>query len=204
MSFLINATDNLSSHSTLSYELETSSTASSRKNQIVNDFIRMISSTVTEKKPATSSSISTSSILLNQILDENKRDTILSSNSNVENNPQSYLSQIEAAILRSHSMPIEFENELEEVNVNGEHGLLVNKAEIVNWKSELPLSAYGIHYDPDPKVIMKKMSKNIEYVQEMIIRYLRPPTPPAPGEIIVKVSLFLVISSKLCILQSTK
>jgi hypothetical protein len=26
----------------------------------------------------------------------------------------------------------------------------------------------------------------LEYVQEMTVRYLRPPTPPEPGEIVIK------------------
>ena len=34
-------------------------------------------------------------------------------------------------------------------------------------------------------VISKKSSKDIEYVQEMVLRYLRPPTPPQPGEVII-------------------
>ena len=37
----------------------------------------------------------------------------------------------------------------------------------------------------DLKVITKRSSQHLEYVQELAIRYLRPPTPPVPGEIII-------------------
>ncbi len=32
---------------------------------------------------------------------------------------------------------------------------------------------------------MKRIDRSIEYVQELAIRYLRPPTPPAPGDIVI-------------------
>ena len=47
-------------------------------------------------------------------------------------------------------------------------------------------SIYEVNKDPNPEVIHKKPSKTIEYVQELAVRYLRPPTPPAPGDIVIQ------------------
>lgn len=94
-----------------------------------------------------------------------------------------YLSQIEQAILRSEN-PIEV-NETEEVSVLGQRGLWINKQEVQAWRGDLPISEYHIYQDTNPQIITKKVKQHIEYVQELAIRYLRPPTPPAPGEIII-------------------
>lgn len=45
---------------------------------------------------------------------------------------------------------------------------------------------YQINQDPNPEIIHKKVTEPIEYVQGIAVRYLRPPTPPAPGDIIIK------------------
>ncbi|CAF0711904.1 unnamed protein product [Brachionus calyciflorus] len=94
------------------------------------------------------------------------------------------LSEIEAAILRS-TEPINL-NETEEIVINGEKGILANKSEIVNWKGAIPLSEYKINDDPDPEIIHKKANQSIVYNQEVAIRYLRPPTPPPPGPILIQ------------------
>ena len=39
--------------------------------------------------------------------------------------------------------------------------------------------------DSNPEIINKRTLQQIEYIQELAIRYLRPPTPPAPGEIVI-------------------
>ena len=95
-----------------------------------------------------------------------------------------YLSLIELEILRSKS-PLEM-NETQEAEVFGQRGLLVNKAEIANWRGTLPIHQYPINDDPAPRYIRKKPSKDLEYVQEVAIRYLRPPTPPSPGDILIQ------------------
>lgn len=93
------------------------------------------------------------------------------------------LSEIEALILRS-SEPVVL-NESEEVEVLGQRGVLLNKEEIINWRGVIPISEYLINEDPNPEVITKRSNQKIEYIQELAIRYLRPPTPPAPGEIVI-------------------
>jgi hypothetical protein len=110
----------------------------------------------------------------------------LAGNSNLKSASSSsntYLSKIEQEILRS-SDPIE-SNESEVLNINGLSGILLNKSEIDNWRGEIPISEYSINQDSNPEIITKKSKQRLEYVQELAIRYLRPPTPPAPGEIII-------------------
>ena len=93
------------------------------------------------------------------------------------------LSQIELAILRSLN-PIEI-NESEEITVVGQRGIWMNKAEINAWRGDLAISEYKIYEDSNPEIITKKVAQQVEYIQELAIRYLRPPTPPAPGEIVI-------------------
>lgn len=94
------------------------------------------------------------------------------------------LSEMEAAILRSTS-PIEI-NETEEIEINGQRGIWLNKCEQIGWRGEIPLTEYSINQDQNPEVIKKNIRKQLDYVQELAIRYLKPPTPPSPGEIIIK------------------
>ena len=94
-----------------------------------------------------------------------------------------YLSQMETAILRSQ-IPIEI-NETEEITVLGERGIWANKDEVVQWQGVIPITQYVINEDQHPEIITKKSTQHLEYVQELAIRYLRPPTPPTPGEIII-------------------
>ena len=96
-----------------------------------------------------------------------------------------FASQIEAAILAAQGAPINI-NETEEITVLGNRGIWANKAEVVNWKGVIPIEQYVINEDANPEVINKKVTQQLEYIQELAIRYLRPPTPPAPGEIVIK------------------
>jgi hypothetical protein len=97
--------------------------------------------------------------------------------------PVTYLSEVEAAILRS-SVPINV-NETEEITVLGQRGIWANKSEVANWKGVIPISQYAINEDGTPQVITKRTEQTLTYIQELAIRYLRPPTPPAPGEILI-------------------
>lgn len=49
----------------------------------------------------------------------------------------------------------------------------------------MPICDYPINEDTNPEIVNKKISQQLEYVQELAVRYLRPPTPPAPGEIVI-------------------
>ena len=98
---------------------------------------------------------------------------------------QNFLSKIEEAILSSN-YPIEMNDNIEEITINGEKGMLMNKSEIVEWKSHFPLSQYEINEDNNPDIIHKRTDQQIFYQQDLAIRYLRPPTPPPPGDIYIK------------------
>lgn len=93
------------------------------------------------------------------------------------------MSEIESAIIRS-AEPIEID-ESEEITALGHRGIWANKSESVDWRGPYPLSKYEINNDPNPEIIYKQPKQEIEYMQELAIRYLRPPTPPAPGDIII-------------------
>lgn len=93
------------------------------------------------------------------------------------------LSSIEALILRS-TIPITID-ETEEITALGQRGIWANRKEALNWKGEIPLSEYTINDDKNPELITKKLVNQLEYIQELAVRYLRPPTPPAPGDIII-------------------
>lgn len=94
-----------------------------------------------------------------------------------------FKSKVEEAVIKSKE-PIK-SNETQQIQANKEKGVWLNRCETCAWKSDVPLSEYPINDDPCPCVIKKK-SKKIDQTQKIAIRYLKPPTPPAPGPIIVR------------------
>lgn len=95
-------------------------------------------------------------------------------------------SKVEEELLKSKE-PIEFpiENSYEEIEVLGKKGIWLNKNESLNWHGSVPLCNYEINQDKRPQFIYKKSNCELNYIQELAIRYLRPPTPPAPGDIVI-------------------
>lgn len=69
--------------------------------------------------------------------------------------------------------------------MHNQRGIWSNRAEIMNWRGDVDISEYQLHRDSNPLIMTKKAKQEIEYVQELAIRYLRPPTPPAPGEVVI-------------------
>lgn len=98
--------------------------------------------------------------------------------------PEAIYSKVEAAILAA-KRPFDIEDS-EVINVNGITGLLSNKLEIEQWKGPVPVTEYPLNEDPEPELIKKKTDQTVVYDQEVSIRYLRPPTPPPPGELIIQ------------------
>ena len=87
---------------------------------------------------------------------------------------------MEEAIRRSTS-PIPT-NETEEIEILGYKGVLLNKNEISSHGGD-----YKLNHDPNPEIVYKVTNnKPIEYEQDIQIRYLKPPTPPPPGDLIIK------------------
>ena len=101
----------------------------------------------------------------------------------VQKYPQ-YSSAYETEMLRAVE-PLEI-TETDEAEVFGQRGIWANKAEVSKWCGDIPIEQYPLNKDFKPKILMKKSARNIEYTQEIALRYLRPPTPPMPGDIIIR------------------
>lgn len=97
---------------------------------------------------------------------------------------QAYYSDMEK-LVREAPQPIETSSTREIVNLDGiGGGYLLNKAELDNWRGELPLDKYPINTNfSDAEIIRKKLDK-VHYVQEFGVRYLKPPAIQAPPIII--------------------
>ena len=93
-----------------------------------------------------------------------------------------YSSQVENAILAAAN-PLEF-NATKQMSAAGQTGLWLNESEVNAFSGNL--AQYVFVEDANPQVVNKKVQQQLEYVQELAIRYLRPPTPPAPGEIVIQ------------------
>ena len=91
-------------------------------------------------------------------------------------------SEIEKEIINSLK-PIPA-NETEEATALGYRGVLLNKKEIENWNGP-PLNQYKFS-EEEPVTIFKPNSTTHEYIQNVIVRYLKPPTPPPPGDLVIR------------------
>lgn len=94
-----------------------------------------------------------------------------------------YVSEIEKLVLDSQE-PIQAKAE-DVTTVNEETGIWLNKDECLGWSGQINLNEYPINKDDSPLIINKPNNDKIEQNQEVIIRYLRPPTPE-PEEIIIR------------------
>lgn len=74
---------------------------------------------------------------------------------------------------------------LEEIEVNGEKGVWVNKEDDFNWTGDIPLSEYKINVDNNPLIIHKKPKEPVEYERLYGVRYLKPKSPQPPGDIVI-------------------
>ena len=78
----------------------------------------------------------------------------LAAASNCNQPAASFLSEVEAAILRS-SVPVEV-NESEEITVLGQRGVWANRVEVQGWRGPIPIGEYQINQDADPEIITKR------------------------------------------------
>lgn len=91
---------------------------------------------------------------------------------------------IENEIIRS-TTPIHLEED-EEIEVFGERGIWANKQEVLNWKGPIPIKDYKLNEDSNPEKIVKTCNVPVEYSQNITVKYLKPPTPPPHGDLIIK------------------
>jgi hypothetical protein len=97
---------------------------------------------------------------------------------------QAPISNLEQQILNSQNpIPI---NEIEQIEAGGYRGIYANKNEHVNWNGPIPLNQYQFNSDSNPEVIRKKPVEKVQYQQHVGIKYLSPPTPPKPGDLIIR------------------
>lgn len=72
------------------------------------------------------------------------------------------------------------------ITVNGMTGVWVNKEECLNWRGPIPLEQYRINNDPNPTIIRKKRTMDVEATQRISVRFLKPPQLPIPGDLVIK------------------
>ena len=94
------------------------------------------------------------------------------------------VSEVERQIINAQQ-PIAI-NETEEIEAIGHRGIFANRTELQAWRGKLPLAEYKIYEDPNPQIIRKKNAEKIKYIQNIKIRYLKPPPPGAPGDLVIK------------------
>lgn len=97
-------------------------------------------------------------------------------------------SNLEKAILNSKE-PIKLNEEQEDqeiISLLGHRGVWINKNETINWQNGgKSIDQYKINQDDQPEIIKKYYDKPIEYTQDILVRYLKPPTPPPLGDIVI-------------------
>jgi len=94
-------------------------------------------------------------------------------------------SKLESVVINSKK-PVKTGTRLPVIEVNGVKGYWINKDEVENWGGKVPVDQYQINYDRNPKIIKKKITEKINHSQLIGVNYLRPPTPPKPGDIIIR------------------
>jgi hypothetical protein len=90
-------------------------------------------------------------------------------------------SQVEQAILSAaNPLPV---TESEVAHAHGVSGLLANKHEFASFPN---IEQYTLNSDSNPQVVKKKPACCTEYTQEIAVKFLKPPEPPKPGNIVIK------------------
>jgi len=93
-------------------------------------------------------------------------------------------SEVERAILASQNpLPVEGSEEIEAI---GHRGIFANKPELERWRGKLPLAEYKLYEDPNPQIIKRKPVEKVKYIQDIQVKYFKPPPAGAPGEILIK------------------
>lgn len=77
-------------------------------------------------------------------------------------------------------------NEEEETTVQNQRGIWANRDEVRNWRGPIPISDYTFNEDSTPDLITKTIHQPVEYTQDIAVKYLKPPTPPPHGDLIIR------------------
>lgn len=95
------------------------------------------------------------------------------------------MNSIEKELLNSIK-PLEILGIEEETTAFNERGIWLNKKEVCNWSGPIPISQYELNKDESPEIITKTIQTPVDYVQDISIKYLKPPTPPPHGDLIIR------------------
>ena len=73
------------------------------------------------------------------------------------------------------------------MRINGQEitGVWVNREECLNWRGPIPLEHYRINTDT-ATVIRKQQTLTHDQIQNISVRYLKPPPLQAPGDLIIR------------------
>lgn len=134
-----------------------------------------------QSNSSTFKTLSISSTNSSECLDSNSPKRLFGSNS-FQPTRQNWLYKSS----KPSTSPKTFQNDKKEMVFNGKKSLEANTTDRLNWKDQIPIAKYPINEDLSPEIIVKKSDKTFEYDQEIGIRYLRPPTPPDHGDIIIR------------------
>ncbi len=96
-----------------------------------------------------------------------------------------YLSQFEKVILNSSSPIPTKATSAQTIQILGQRGIWLNDFESGQWKGQIPISEYKISTDTNFEIIKKRSNSQLNFIQKLSVRYLRPPTPPSPGHILI-------------------
>jgi hypothetical protein len=102
-------------------------------------------------------------------------------------------SRIKETILNARTpLPVD-ETSTINLRVNGPNGpneirgIWVNKDECLNWRGPIPLDQYKINLNTaDATVIRKQATHSYDQVQNISVKYLKPPRPTPPGDLIIR------------------
>jgi hypothetical protein len=106
------------------------------------------------------------------------------SNLRSESRVSTFKSRVEDAIVNSNLDPVPI-HETATISANGERGIWANRCEICAFKGDVPIGQYPINQDSCPHVI-KKQSRKVHQVQPVAVKYLKPPTPAPPGQLVIR------------------
>ena len=103
------------------------------------------------------------------------------------------ISRIQEAILNAKvPVPVN-ESSTISLKVNGPEGpheirgIWVNKDECLNWRGPIPLDQYKINLNTaDATVIRKHATHTYDQVQNVSVKYLKPPKAQPPGDLIIR------------------
>ena len=122
-------------------------------------------------------------------IDLNNRNSILSDvvTSSPHYGTDLVLSRVQEAVLNAKApIPVN-ETALTTVRINGQEitGIWVNRDECLNWRGPIPLEQYKINTE-SATVIKKHATHSYDAVQNISVKYLKPPALQTPGDLIIK------------------